>query len=129
MRWTRKMHRCGQALVLLAAVLALNGPLFASTLLAPQTNTGLTNVHFKAVRCNEHGLWSFDIVNNALVQAHIEYFLWLEDEDADAIEGDTGQVRLEPKSRETVALIFPCETPFTALRQHFQWAPTGFTRQ
>jgi len=129
MRWTRKMHRCGQALVLLGAVLALNDPLFASTLLAPQTNTGLTNVHLKAVRCNEQGRWSFDIVNNAFVQAHIEYFFWLEDADADAIEGDTGQVRLGPKSRETATLIFPCETPFTELRQHFQWAPTGFTRQ
>ena len=56
-------------------------------------------------------------------------FFWLEDDDADAIESDAGQIRLDPKSRETAELVFSCEVPFTELRQHFQWAPTGFTRQ
>ncbi|MEK9656687.1 MAG: hypothetical protein VW202_13365 [Halieaceae bacterium] len=114
---------------LLACIGPLATPVTASTPLAPKTNTGLTNIHLKAVRCNEQGRWSFDVVNNAFVGAHIEYFFWLEDDDGDAIESDAGQIRLDPKSRETAELVFSCEVPFTELRQHFQWAPTGFTRQ
>jgi hypothetical protein len=114
---------------LLACIGPLATPVTASTPLAPKTNTGLMNIHLKAVRCNEQGRWSFDVVNNAFVGAHIEYFFWLEDDDADAIESDAGQIRLDPKSRATAELVFSCEVPFTELRQHFQWAPTGFTRQ
>ena len=129
MRRTSNTPTRSQLMVLLACLLPAIGAGSASTPLAPKTNTGLQNIHLKAVRCNDQGYWSFDLVNNAFVQAHVEYFFWLEDEDADAIEGDAGQVRLGPKSRDTAALIFSCELPFTALRQHFQWAPTGFTRQ
>lgn len=126
----RETRLCYQkAMVLLACAVAVGDSMSASTPLAPKTNTGLTNIHLKAVRCNEQGRWSFDVVNNAFVGAHIEYFFWLEDDDADAIESDAGQIRLDPKSRETAELVFSCEVPFTELRQHFQWAPTGFTRQ
>ena len=129
MQQTVKKHLRCQAMVLLACLLSQNDVLSASTMLAPKTNTGLQNIHLKAVRCNDQGFWSFGIVNNAFVDAHVEYFFWLEDADADAIQGDAGQVRLAPKSRGTVALVFSCELPFTEVRQRFQWAPTGFTRQ
>lgn len=129
MQQTVKKHLRCQAMVLLACLLSQNDVLSASTMLAPKTNTGLQNIHLKAVRCNDQGFWSFDIVNNAFVDAHVEYFFWLEDADADAIQGDAGQVRLAPKSRDTLELVFSCELPFTELRQRFQWAPTGFTRQ
>ena len=127
-RIVKKYLRC-QAMVLLACLLFQNDALSGSTVLAPNTNTGLQNIQLKGVQCNDQGFWSFDIVNNAFVGAHVEYFFWLEDSDADAIQGDAGQVRLAPKSRDTVELVFSCELPFTALRQRFQWAPTGFTRQ
>ncbi len=129
MRRISKTHMRLQWVVLLACFLSAQGAHSASTPLAPKTNTGLQNIHLKAVRCNDQGFWSFDLVNNAFVQAHVEYFFWREDADADAIEGDAGQVRLGPKSRDTAVLVFSCEIPFTELRQHFQWAPTGFTRQ
>jgi hypothetical protein len=129
MRRIGKKHWRKEALALLACVLAVTDAISASTLLAPKTNTGLANIHLKAVRCNDQGHWAFDIVNNAFVQAHVEYFFWLEDDDADAIQGDAGQVRLGAKSRDTAELVFSCELPFTQLRQHFQWAPNGFTRQ
>ena len=127
-RTVKKHWRC-QAMVLLACLLPQSDGLSGSTVLAPKTNTGLQNIQLKEVQCNDQGFWSFDIVNNAFVEAHVEYFLWLEDRDADAIQSDAGQVRLAPKSRDTLELVFSCELPFTELRQHFQWAPTGFTRQ
>ena len=129
MRQARQQPRYTLIKAILACVLPFEGALAASTPLAPKTNTGLSNIHLKAVRCNDQGLWSFDIVNNAFVQAHVEYFFWLEDDEGDAIESDAGQVRLGPKSRDSAVLAFSCEQPFTELRQHFQWAPTGFTRQ
>ncbi|MDB2689474.1 hypothetical protein N9Z25_08585 [Luminiphilus sp.] len=127
-RTVKKHWRC-QAMVLLACLLPQSDALSGSTVLAPKTNTGLQNIQLKEVQCNDQGLWSVDIVNNAFAGAHVEYFFWLEDSDADAIQSDAGQVRLAPKSRGTVELVFSCELPFTELRQHFQWAPTGFTRQ
>ena len=96
--------------------------------LAPATNTGLKNIHFKSVQCTEDGLWKLDIVNNNFAPSYVEYFFWLEDEQGDALEGDSGQVTLDAKSREPVQLSFGCDVPFTELRPHFRWAPVGFTR-
>ena len=110
----------------LVFVMFASASVAASTLLAPATNTSLPNIHMKGVRCAEVGVWSFDIVNNAFAPAHIDYFFWLEDDDADAIRGDEGQVRLGSKSRQSVNLTFTCDVPFTELRHHFQWAPSGF---
>lgn len=100
----------------------------ATATLAPVTNTGLKNIHFKAVQCSEDGFWALDIVNNNFAPSYIEYFFWLEDDQGDAVEGDSGQVMLNAKSRESVQLTFGCEVPFTQLRPHFRWAPVGFTR-
>lgn len=100
----------------------------ATATLAPVTNTGLKNIHFKAVQCSEDGFWALDIVNNNFAPSYIEYFFWLEDDQGDAVEGDSGQVMLNAKSRESVQLTFGCEVPFTQLRLHFRWAPVGFTR-
>ncbi len=100
----------------------------ATAKLAPVTNTGLKNIHFKAVQCSEDGFWALDIVNNNFAPSYIEYFFWLEDDQGDAVEGDSGQVMLNAKSRESVQLTFGCEVPFTQLRPHFRWAPVGFTR-
>ena len=100
----------------------------AAATLAPVTNTGLKNIHFKAVQCSEDGFWALDIVNNNFAPSYIEYFFWLEDDQGDAVEGDSGQVMLNAKSRESVQLTFGCEVPFTQLRPHFRWAPVGFTR-
>ena len=100
----------------------------ASTTLAPVTNTGLKNIHFKGVQCSEDGFWALDIVNNNFAPSYVEYFFWLEDDQGDAVEGDSGQVMLAAKSRESVQLTFGCEVPFTELRPHFRWAPVGFTR-
>ena len=100
----------------------------ATATFAPVTNTGLKNIHFKAVQCSEEGFWALDIVNNNFAPSYIEYFFWLEDDQGDAVEGDSGQVMLNAKSRESVQLTFGCEVPFTQLRPHFRWAPVGFTR-
>ena len=100
----------------------------ATATLAPVTNTGLKNIHFKAVQCSEDGFWALDIVNNNFAPSYVEYFFWLEDDQGDAVEGDSGQVMLNAKSRESVQLTFGCEVPFTQLRPHFRWAPVGFTR-
>lgn len=100
----------------------------ASTTLAPVTNTGLKNIYFKAVQCSEDGFWALDIVNNNFAPSYVEYFFWLEDDQGDAVEGDSGQVMLDAKSRESVQLTFGCEVPFTELRPHFRWAPIGVTR-
>ena len=100
----------------------------ATATLAPVTNTGLKNIHFKAVQCSEDGFWALDIVNNNFAPSYIEYFFWLEDDQGDAVEVDSGQVMLNAKSRESVQLTFGCEVPFTQLRPHFRWAPVGFTR-
>ena len=100
----------------------------ASTTLAPVTNTGLKNIHFKAVQCSEDGFWALDIVNNNFAPSYVEYFFWLEDDQGDAVQGDSGQIMLDAKSRESVQLTFGCEVPFTELRPHFRWAPVGFTR-
>ena len=58
----------------LVFVMFASASVAASTLLAPATNTSLPNIHMKAVRCAEVGVWSFDIVNNAFAPAHIDYF-------------------------------------------------------
>ena len=100
----------------------------ASTTLAPVTNTGLKNIHFKGVQCSEDGFWALDIVNNNFAPSYVEYFFWLEDDQGDAVKGDSGQVMLDAKSRESVQLTFGCEVPFTELRPHFRWAPVGFAR-
>ena len=92
------------------------------------TNTGLQNIHFKSVRCGAEGVWAFDIVNNNFAVSSIEYFFWLEDEHGDAMEGDSGQLTLDAKSRESVQLTFGCNVPFTELRPHFRWVPVGVTR-
>ena len=99
-----------------------------TTILAPVTNTGLKNIHFKSVQCSEDGFWTLDIVNNNFAPSYIEYFFWLEDEQGDATESDSGQIMLDAKSREAVRLSFDCEVPFTDLKPHFRWAPVGFTR-
>ena len=99
-----------------------------TTTLAPVTNTGLKNIHFKSVQCSEGGFWTLDIVNNNFAPSYVEYFFWLEDEQGDATESDSGQVMLDAKSREAVRLTFDCEVPFTELNPHFRWAPAGFTR-
>ena len=99
-----------------------------TTTFAPVTNTGLKNIHFKSVQCSEDGFWTLDIVNNNFAPSFVEYFFWLEDEQGDATESDSGQIMLDAKSREAVRLAFNCEVPFTELRPHFRWAPVGFTR-
>ena len=104
------------------------GSIAASTTLAPVTNTGLNNVHFKFVRCSEAGFWILDVINNNFAPSTFEYFFWLEDDQGDAIDGDAGQLNLAPKSRESVTLKFGCDVPFTELKPHFRWAPVGFTR-
>ena len=101
---------------------------FASVPLAPVTNTGLKNIHFKSVRCSDSNLWMIDVVNNSFSRSYIEYFFWLEDEHGDAVKGDSGQLVLDAKSRESITLNFPCEIAFTELRQHFCLAQVGFTR-
>ena len=57
----------------------------------------LKNIHFKAVQCSEDGFWALDIVNNNFAPSYVEYFFWLEDDQGDAVEGDSGQVMLEAK--------------------------------
>ena len=104
------------------------GSIAASTTLAPVTNTGLNNIHFKFVRCSETGFWAFDVINNNFSPSTVEYFFWLEDDQGDAIDGDTRQLTLAPKTRESVTLKFGCEVAFTELKPHFRWAPVGFTR-
>ncbi len=99
-----------------------------NTNLSPVTNTGLKSIHFKSVQCSEDGLWRLDIVNNSFAPSYVEYFFWLEDEQGDAVEGHSGQVKLDAKSREAVQLKFGCEVPFTELKPHFRWAPVGFRR-
>lgn len=74
MQRTVKKHLRCQAMVLLACLLPQSDALSGSTVLAPKTNTGLQNIQLKEVQCNDQGLWSFDIVNNAFVGAHVEYF-------------------------------------------------------
>ena len=95
---------------------------------ASVTNTGLQNIQFKSVRCGDEGVWAFDIINNNFEVSSVEYFFWLEDEQGDAVEGDSGQLTLDAKSRESVQLTFGCNVPFTELRPHFRWVPVGVTR-
>ena len=125
----RNVHHCCEAVAvwLLAAGWSI-GSIAASTTLAPVTNTGLTNTHFKFVRCSEAGFWILDVINNNFSPSTVEYFFWLEDDQGDAIDGDSGQLNLAPKSRESVTLKFGCDVPFTELKPHFRWAPVGFTR-
>lgn len=83
---------------------------------------------FQSGAVQRRWFWALDIVNNNFAPSYVEYFFWLEDDQGDAVEGDSGQVMLAAKSRESVQLTFGCEVPFTELRPHFRWAPVGFTR-
>ena len=124
----RTVHRCYRAFTtwLLAAGWSLVS--IAATTLAPATNTGLNNIHFKSVRCSVAGFWMLDVINNNFAPSTVEYFFWLEDDLGDAIDSDAGQLNLAPKSRESVTLKFGCDVSFTELKPHFRWAPVGFTR-
>lgn len=125
----RKVHHCyGIVIVWLLAMGWTLGSNAASTSLAPVTNTGLNNIHFKSVRCGEAGFWMFDVINNNFSPSTVEYLFWLEDDQGDAIDGDAGQLNLAPKSRASVTLKFGCDVAFTELKPHFRWAPVGFTR-
>ena len=125
----RTVHHCyGAVTIWLLATGWSLGTVAASTTLAPVTNTGLNNIHFKSVRCSEAGFWMLDVINNDFAPSTVEYFFWLEDDQGDAIDGDAGQLNLSPKSRESITLKFGCDVPFTELKPHFRWAPVGFTR-
>ena len=125
----RKLHHCcGTFIVWFLAMGWSLGSIAAGTILAPVTNTGLSNIHFKLVRCSEAGFWMLDVINNNFSPSTVEYFFWLEDDQGDAIDGDAGQLKLAPKSRTSVTLKFGCDVAFTELKPHFRWAPVGFTR-
>ena len=124
-----KVHQCCAAVMV--SLLAMGwtlGSIAAGTTLAPVTNTGLSNIQFKSVRCSEAAFWMFDVINNNFSPSTVEFFFWLEDDQGDAIDGDSGHLNLAPKSRASVTLKFPCDVPFTELKPHFRWAPVGFTR-
>ena len=104
-------------------------PMVPSISLVTPTNTGVKHIGFKNVQCGESGYWQLEIINNAFAESNIEYFFWLEDVEGDPLESHAGVVRIDPKSREQVSLLFPCETAFTRLKHHFQMAPLGFTQQ
>ena len=50
----------------------------------------------------EMRVWAFDIINNNFEVSSVEYFFWLEDEQGDAVEGDSGQLTLMQK------VVNPC---------------------
>jgi hypothetical protein len=124
MRWTISVVMSLWAVGVLA-----QSPSFGSTMLDVPTNTGIQQVKFKNVICGEQDVWQFDLVNNAISETRIEWVFWLEDEEGDSIESDRAAALLEPKSRITVALSFPCDVPFTALRHQFQIVPLGIDRR
>ena len=70
-------HCCGAVTIWLLAAGWSLGSSAASTALAPVTNTGLNNIHFKSVRCSEAGFWMLDVINNNFAPSTVEYFFWL----------------------------------------------------
>lgn len=127
MKTLERMLPSWRSLVLSGCLWSL-GAATASASPALVTNTGLQNIHFKSVRCGAEGVWTFDIVNNNFAASYVEYFFWLEDEQGDAMEADSGQLNLDAKSRESVQLTFGCDVPFTELRPHFRRVPVGVNR-
>ena len=51
---------------------------------------------FQSGAVQRRWFWALDIVNNNFAPSYVEYF-WLEDDQGDAVKGDSGQVMLDAK--------------------------------